>query len=156
MTDAEVEYITGWINEHGTESQKGRHAERLLAHSEAIEAIAASAFSPLQGSKFTWPDYKAQYPRPDCDSQECCADCKTIHQTREFKSGQEGISEAEYQFLLDIRQALPKAVVTAVLFNAWHDCEDDNCGIASLTVAKVELHVGPLTLTRYYKMPKES
>lgn len=130
--------LTAWVREDGTESQRARHAEGLLAEDEIIDCIREQAFAPLS----EWPRYEKIKRGDMCTCEEawnCSINCETYDAA--------SASDEEYNALVRMRSLVPSAGVTL----RTHECTTSQCGETIQRPAlRVKIVVGTLTLSREY------
>lgn len=133
---AQEDFLDTWIEEHGTDSEKERHAEGLLPRGEVFDHIKATLFGVRP--KFNWKDSK-----PDCTCEyDNCAAAHDVDDAAE-------LTEAEFESLKQLRADFPDAEVTPRVHKITRStCEEQ----AKVAAGRVQITVGPFTFTRSFQL----
>lgn len=135
--EAKRQQVATWVQEHGTESQKRRHAVDLLDDQEVIDAMRDLAFSPLDPFKPYEKINSGDVEHEDNSGWGCDGDV-------EFGAENSCASEETFAQLEEMQKLLPDATITPRL----HTATCNRCGseatkpslLAKITVGVFEFH----------------
>lgn len=129
--------LADWVAEHGTDSQKARFADGLLAEEEILDGIREQVFAPLAGEE-RYTKIKAS-DVCECKIEMCDVDFEV--------EDAETATEKQYEYLVAVRDRMPNAKVQL----RRHTGEGERC---AETVTRysllVTVEVGVITLSREY------
>lgn len=110
--------VERWLAEHGTASQRARHAEGLLSDIELRDAIRAHLFAPLA-------DFE-RYQRLACSDVPHDDDCLLTGDCAFGAHDAKGLSDEAYARLTEIRAAMAE-IEGVTVQPRMHEAECDTC-----------------------------
>lgn len=128
--------LEDWVAEYGTESQKARYADNLLAKEEILHGIREQVFAPLAGEE----RYVKIKSADVCDCNYYC------HVDFEVEDAESATAE-QYEYLVAVRERMPEATVQLRKHTA--DCKNHEESLTRYSLL-VTVEVGLLTLSREY------
>ena len=144
---AKVTAINAWVAEHGTESQRARHAAGMLPRQEAIDGMVEAAFSA--GSELV--QFHASDLEPSCSDEQCAEyECEVERSVDDYTDGLDAEKFARYEAL---RALFPDGTLALRKHAAWHNCRhDEDCHSQYAVTCTVSVKCGPFTFGREYAL----
>ena len=135
--------ISGWVFEHGTQSQKDRLEENLLPETEIIDGIRSKTYAPLD-----------EWPRHDKLKTSDICSCEYEHCEVDFDVDEkESATEEEFEQLQKIKELMPGATVEL----REHTGESEDCkNTVRSTGFMVRMTVGEFEFSREYGLKTDT